>query len=376
MILRKNLCGLAILMGVFLVATMEAKTTVSKQSFGKTAEGTPVDLYNLTDGTIEVRIMTYGGIVTSIKTPDRDGKSGDIVLGFDSVDKYIAGSPYFGAIIGRYGNRIAHGKFELDGKTYSIPKNDGDNSLHGGLRGFDKVVWDAKTIANGVQFTYLSKDGDQGFPGNLNTTVRYTLTGAALRIEYSATTDKATVLNLTNHSYFNLAGEGSGDVLKQRVKINASKFTPVDTTLIPTGELKPVAGTPLDFTKAEAIGARIDATDEQLKNGKGYDHNWVLDRKSDGKLFEAASAEDPGSGRTLKVLTTEPGVQFYSGNFLDGTLIGKSGRAYGRRSAFCLETQHFPDSPNHATFPSTELKAGQRYHTVTVFQFGVEKAAK
>ena len=376
MILRKNLCGLAILMGVFLVATMEAKTTVSKQSFGKTAEGTPVDLYTLSDGTIEVRIMTYGGIVTSIKTPDRDGKSGDIVLGFDSVDKYIAGSPYFGAIIGRYGNRIAHGKFELDGKTYSIPKNDGDNSLHGGLRGFDKVVWDAKTIANGVQFTYLSKDGDQGFPGNLNTTVRYTLTGAALRIEYSATTDKATVLNLTNHSYFNLAGEGSGDVLKQRVKINASKFTPVDTTLIPTGELKPVAGTPLDFTKAEAIGARIDATDEQLKNGKGYDHNWVLDRKSDGKLFEAASAEDPGSGRTLKVLTTEPGVQFYSGNFLDGTLIGKSGRAYGRRSAFCLETQHFPDSPNHATFPSTELKAGQRYHTVTVFQFGVEKAAK
>jgi len=321
--------------------------------------------------------MTYGGIVVSIKVPDRAGKPGDVVLGFDSSDKYVTGnSPYFGAIIGRYANRIAHGEFKLDGKTFSIPKNNGENSLHGGTRGFDKVVWSGRPIQNGVELKYLSKDGDQGFPGNLDATVRYTLAGSELRIEYSATTDKDTVVNLTSHSYFNLAGEGSGDVLGQRVKINASKFTPVDSTLIPTGELKLVAGTPFDFTKAEAIGARIDGDDEQLRRGKGYDHNWVLDRKGDGELFEAASAEDPASGRTLRVSTTEPGVQFYTGNFLDGTLAGKAGHAYGRRSAFCFETQHFPDSPNHPNFPSTKLKPGQRYHTVTVFQFGAEKAGK
>jgi len=313
--------------------------------------------------------MTYGGIVVSLKVPDAKGNLGDVVLGYDSVDKYIANSPYFGAIIGRYGNRIGHGTFNLDGKTYSVPKNDGENSLHGGTRGFDKVVWSAKTIANGIELTYLSKDGDQGYPGNLQAIVRYTLTGEALRIEYSATTDKDTVVNLTNHAYFNLAGAGSGDVLQQRLKINASQFTPVDKTLIPTGELKAVTGTAFDFKTPHAIGERIDGDDEQLRNGRGYDHNWVLDRKAGGGIVEAASAEDPASGRVLQVLTTEPGLQFYSGNFLDGSIVGKVGHTYVRRSAFCLETQHFPDSPNHANFPSTVVKPGHRYHSITVFQF-------
>ena len=365
---RRNVYLLAVLIALPLFFA-EAKTEVSKQAFGKTSEGTAVDLYTLTDGTVEARIMTYGAIVVSLKVPDRAGKIADVVLGYDSVDKYIGKSPYFGAIVGRYGNRIAHGKFELDGKTFTLPKNDGDNTLHGGTRGFDKVVWSAHAVDSGVEFTYLSKDGDMGFPGNLTATVRYTLQGTSLHIDYSATTDKDTVVNLTNHSYFNLAGEGSGDILQHRLKIDASRFTPVDTTLIPTGELKPVADTPFDFRTAHAIGERIDGTDEQLRNGKGYDHNWVLDRKAGSELSEAARAEDPASGRVLQVLTTEPGVQFYTGNFLDGSAVGKSGRAYGRRSAFCLETQHFPDSPNHPAFPSTTLKAGQKYHTVTVFQF-------
>jgi aldose 1-epimerase len=364
-----------VLSGLLLLAAAQAATRVSTQPFGKTSEGTPVDLYTLTDGAMEVRIMTYGGIVVSVRVPDRNGKPGDVVLGYDSVDKYIANSPYFGALIGRYGNRIAHGKFVLDGVTYSLPKNDGDNSLHGGTRGFDKVVWSAQTIKNGVELKYLSKDGDQGYPGNLQATVRYTLVGDALRIEYSATTDKDTVLNLTNHSYFNLAGEGSGDVLRHRLRMNASRFTPVDTTLIPTGELKPVTGTPFDFKTPHAIGERINDNDEQLRNGKGYDHNWVLDRKTEGEIVEAVAVEDPATGRTLRVSTTEPGLQFYSGNFLDGSLIGKGGRAYGHRSGFCLETQHFPDSPNHENFPTTTLKPGQKYHSVTVLQFGKENAS-
>jgi aldose 1-epimerase len=365
-----------VLGGLLLLAAAQAATRVSTQPFGKTSDGTPVDLYTLTDGTMEVRIMTYGGIVVSVRVPDRDGKPGDVVLGYDSVDKYIANSPYFGALIGRYGNRIAHGKFVLDGVTYSLPKNDGDNSLHGGTRGFDKVVWSAQTIKNGVELKYLSKDGDQGYPGNLQVTVRYTLASDALRIEYSATTDKDTVLNLTNHSYFNLAGEGSGDILRHRLRINASRFTPVDPSLIPTGELKPVAGTPFDFKTPHAIGERINDSDEQLRNGKGYDHNWVLDRKTEGEIVEAVAVEDPATGRTLRVSTTEPGLQFYSGNFLDGSLVGKSGRVYGHRSGFCLETQHFPDSPNHSNFPTTTLKPGQKYHSVTVLQFGKENASK
>ena len=374
MLRRWNVWMVAILIGTQLLAAMGAKTRVSKQAFGKDSEGKAVDLYTLADGAVEARIMTYGGIVVSIKVPDRNGKLSDVVLGYESVDQYIANSPYFGAIIGRYGNRIAHGRFELDGKTFSLPKNDGDNSLHGGTRGFDKVTWSAQPVENGVELSYLSKDGDQGYPGNLQAKVTYTLVGNALRIEYSATTDKDTVVNLTNHSYFNLAGEGSGDILQQRLKINAAQFTPVDSTLIPTGELKPVAGTPFDFRTFHTIGERINESDEQLHNGKGYDHNWVLDRKTEGELVEAAVVEDPGSGRILRVLTSEPGLQFYSGNFLDGSIIGKVGHVYAHRSGFCLETQHFPDSPNHKNFPSTVLKTGRRYHSVTVLQFDIQKA--
>jgi aldose 1-epimerase len=348
--------------------TVEAKTEVTKQPFGQTPDGTPVEIYTLKDGLIEARIMTYGGIVVSLKTPDRKGNLEDIVLGYDSMDGYIANSPFFGALIGRYGNRIAKGAFTLDGKTYSLPQNDGENTLHGGTRGFDKVVWKAKAIDDGVELTYVSPDGDQGFPGALTATVRYTLDGHDLKIEYSATTDKDTVVNLTNHSYFNLGGQGKGDILGHMLTIHASRFTPVNATLIPTGELRPVEGTPFDFRKATAIGQRINNKDEQLANGKGYDHNWVLDN-SGGKLSEAAEVHDPSTGRVLKVITTEPGVQFYTGNFLDGTIQGKEGRTYGRRSALCLETQHFPDSPNHPTFPSTELKPGQKYHTVTIFRF-------
>jgi aldose 1-epimerase len=357
---------------MMLTATMTAKTRVDKQAFGHTPEGTAVDLYSLADGKVEVRIMTYGGIIVSVRTPDRNGKLDDVVLGCDSVEKYVAQTAHFGGIIGRYANRIAHGTFQLDGKTYSVPKNDGDNALHGGIRGFDKVVWGAKQIQDGIELTYVSKDGDQGFPGNLSTTVRYTLSGGALRIEYSATTDKDTVLTLTNHSYFNLKGQGRGDVLGHVLKIDASRITPVDATLIPTGELKSIGGTPFDFRTPHAIGERIDADDPQLHLGHGYDHNFVLDH-APGQLAEAAEVYEPTTGRILRVLTTEPAVQFYTGNFLDGSITGKEGRVYNRRFALCLETQHFPDSPNHPTFPSTELKPGQEFHSVTVFQFSAGK---
>jgi aldose 1-epimerase len=353
---------------LMLTANMHGKTNVTKQAFGHTSEGTAVDLYTLADGKVEVRIMTYGGIIVSLRTPDRNGKIDDVVLGCDSVEKYEAQTAHFGGIIGRYANRIAHGSFQLDGKTYSIPKNNGDNALHGGIRGFDKVVWAAKEIPDGVELAYVSKDGDQGFPGTLTTTVRYTLSGGALRIEYSATTDKDTVLNLTNHSYFNLAGQGKGDILGHVLKIDASRMTPVDAALIPTGELKSVAGTPFDFRTPHAIGERINTDDVQLHLGKGYDHNFVLDHPQ-GQLAEAAEVYEPTSGRILQVLTTEPAVQFYTGNFLDGSITGKEGRVYNQRFAFCLETQHFPDSPNHARFPSTELKPGQEFHSVTAFQF-------
>jgi len=353
---------------IMLSATMSAKTRVARQAFGHTSEGTSVDLYSLADGKLEVRILTYGGIILSLRAPDRKGKLDDVVLGCDSVEKYEAQTAHFGGIVGRYANRIAHGSFQLDGHTYSIPKNDGDNALHGGTRGFDKVVWGARQIPDGVELSYASKDGDQGFPGTLNMTVRYTLSGGALRIEYSATTDKDTVLNLTNHSYFNLAGQGKGDVLGQVLKIDASRMTPVNATLIPTGELKSVQGTPFDFRAPHAIGERINADDIQMHLGHGYDHNFVLDHP-EGELAEAAEVYEPASGRILKVLTTEPGVQLYTGNFLDGSITGKEGRVYNRRFAFCLETQHFPDSPNHPGFPTTELKPGQKFHSVTVFQF-------
>jgi len=362
---------LCLMMGA---TTIEAKTNVSKQSFGKMPDGTAVDLYTLTEGPVEARITTYGGIIVSLKVPDKAGKSDDVVLGFDSLDDYVkisnapGGNPFFGAIIGRYANRIAKGKFTLDGKEYSVPINNPPNSLHGGPHGFNNVVWKGKQIPNGVELTYLSKDGEAGYPGNLTATVRYTLANSALRIDYSATTDKHTVVNLTNHSYFNLTGQGHGDILNHMVTLHSSRFTPVDSNLIPTGELRPVAKTPFDFTKSTRVGDRIDADDEQIRFGKGYDHNWVLDSQS-GKLFDAAEVYEPTTGRVLRLSTTEPGTQLYTGNFLDGTLRGKGGATYIRRGALCLETQHFPDSPNHPKFPSTELKPGQRYHTTTVFSF-------
>jgi aldose 1-epimerase len=354
-----------------IMITVMMDGQVTKQSFGKTPDGTPVDIYTLKSGALEARIMTYGGIVQSVKVPDKNGKSADVVLGFDSVDGYTGGPKpnpaFFGAIIGRYANRIAGGQFELDGKTYHTPQNDSKNTLHSGPNGFDKAVWKAKEIPHGVELTHVSADGDSGFPGTLNAVVRYTLVGKELKIEYSATTDKDTVLNLTNHSYFNLAGQGNGDILQNQLKINASHYTPVDDNLIPTGELAPVDGTPFDFQKPTAVGARIDADNEQLKKGRGYDHNWVLD--SGGKLAEAAEVYEPASGRVLQVLTDQPGMQFYTGNFLDGTITGTEGKTYPRRGALCLETQRFPDSPNHPKFPSTELKPGQKFHSVTIFRF-------
>jgi aldose 1-epimerase len=352
-----------------LSLTMEAKTKVTSQPFGKMPDGTPVEIFTLADGPYEARIATYGGIVVSLKAPDRNGKLADVVLGFDNLDGYVANSngpsaAFFGAIIGRYANRIAHGSFTLDGNKYSLPLNNGANSLHGGPHGFNNVVWKAKPVADGVELTYLSKDGEAGYPGNLSAVVRYTLVKGDLRIEYWATTDKDTVVNLTNHSYFNLAGEG--DILNHQLTLHASHFTPVDAGLIPTGELKSVESTPFDFRKATAVGARIGADDEQLHLGRGYDHNWVLDSGS-GKLAEAAELYDPGSGRVLKVLTDQPGIQFYSGNFLDGSIKGKGGTPDQLHSALCLETQHFPDSPNHPDFPTAELKPGGHYHTVTVY---------
>lgn len=354
-----------------LSMTMEAKTKVTSHPFGKMSDGTPVEIYSLSDGAYEARITTYGGVLVSFKAPDRSGKSADVVLGFDDLDGYVANfngsaDAFFGAIIGRYANRIAHGAFSLDGKKYSLPLNDGANSLHGGPHGFNNVVWKAGPIANGVELSYLSKDGEAGYPGNLSVVVRYTLEKGDLRIEYSATTDKATVVNLTNHSYFNLAGHG--DILNHQLTLHASRFTPVDAGLIPTGELKSVALTPFDFQKATAVGARINTNDDQIHLGHGYDHNWVLD-SGGGKMADAAELYDPESGRVLKVLTDQPGIQFYSGNFLNGSIKGKGGKPDELHSALCLETQHFPDSPNHPDFPTTELKPGERYHTVTVFSF-------
>lgn len=369
----KNLCitmiGALLLLGA---NAAEAKTNVTSHEFGKMPDGTPVEIYTLNDGRIEARISTYGGVVVSLKAPDRTGKVADVVLGFDDLNGYVSlfnnkGNAFIGALIGRYANRIAHAAFMLDGKKYDVPKNDGENSLHGGPEGFNNKVWKGKAIENGVELTYRSKDGEAGYPGNLTAVVRYTLTDGNLRIDYSATTDKDTVLNLTNHSYFNLTGDPQNDILAHELTLHASRFTPVDPTLIPTGELKPVDGTPFDFRKSTAVGARINADDEQIKRGKGYDHNWVLD--GSGKLAEAAVLYDPKSGRELRVLTDQPGIQFYSGNFLDGTIKGKNGVPYQHRTGLCLETQHFPDSPNHPSFPSTQLKPGQKFHSVTVFAF-------
>jgi aldose 1-epimerase len=341
------------------------------------ADGQRIELYTLTNGKgMQVAITNYGGVVVKLIVPDRHGKMADVVLGFDDLDGYLGTHPFFGALIGRYGNRIGNARFKLHGVEYKLEANNGNNSLHGGSQGFDKKVWKSREIPGGepaLELTYLSKDGEEGYPGNLTATVVYTLTNNnELKIDYRATTDKDTVVNLTNHSYFNLAGEGNGDILKTELMINADRFTPIDSTLIPTGELRKVDGTPLDFRKLTAIGARINADDEQLKFGRGYDHNFVLNRQGPG-LVLAARAVDPGSGRELEIHTTQPGMQFYSGNFLNGSVKGKGGIAYGPRAAFCLETQHFPDSPNKPNFPSTALKPGQVYHEVTVFKFSVVK---
>jgi aldose 1-epimerase len=359
----------------FAALAQGAGSGIKRSTFGK-MEGQTVDLYTLTNSHgMQVAITNYGGRVVSIMVPDRSGKMGDVINGFDHAEQY-GSDPYFGALIGRYGNRIAKGHFSLDGKVYSVPVNDGPNSLHGGLKGFDKRIWTAhelKQAPAALELTYLSKDGEEGYPGNLTVKVVYTLTETnELKIDYTATTDKDTVLNLTNHTYFNLAGQGNGDILKHLMMINAGRFTPIDSTLIPTGELRKVEGTPFDFRKPTAIGARIDQDNEQLKFGRGYDHNFVLDRKGMG-LELAARVVEPDSGRVLEVLTTEPGLQFYSGNFLDGTIHGKGDKVYGHRSAFCLETQHFPDSPNHPSFPTTELKPGQTYHQTTIYKFSTAK---
>jgi aldose 1-epimerase len=352
--------------------------SVNKAEYGKTPDGEVVDVYTLTNSEgMEVRAITFGGIITSIRVPDRNGKMDDVALGFNDLAGYLKNPPYLGAIIGRYGNRIGKGRFTLDGKTYTLATNNGPNHLHGGIKGFDKVVWKAESFKNaesvGIIFTHTSPDGDEGYPGTLSLRVTYTLNNKnELAFDYEATTDKATPVNLTQHSYFNLAGEGSGDILNHVMTIHASKITPVDQTLIPTGELASVEGTPLDFRSPTPIGARIADGHMQIRYGNGYDHNFVIDRTGNG-LVLAARVEEPASGRVLEVSTTEPGMQFYTGNFFDGTLTGKAGRAYKQRTGFALETQHYPDSPNKPSFPNTILKPGETYTSKTVYAFKVSQ---
>lgn len=356
---------------------MPKPSTFARAPFDTAPDGKAVEMFTLTNSNgMVVRAMSYGAIIQSIQVPDAKGTMGDVVLGFDSLAQYVKESPYFGAVVGRYGNRIAKGHFRIGDAVYTLPINNGPNSLHGGLKGFDKQVWQAEQIrsdsSNGVAFTLVSPDGDQGYPGKLTVRVTYTLMNMRneLVIDYEGSADKATPINLTNHSYFNLAG--TGDILKQVLTLDADSMTPVDATLIPTGAITAVAGTPFDFRTPVAIGARIGVKDAQLQNGGGYDHNFVINRTGPG-LVPAAHVVDSLSGRTLDVSTTQPGVQFYTGNFLDGTLTGKGGQVYQRRSAFCLETQHYPDSPNHANFPSTILSPGGVYKSRTVLAFGVTK---
>ena len=376
-----TMCGM-LLFANFMVAGSRKRETkmgaaLQKKSFGKTTTGEEVEIYSLSNKKgMEAAIITFGATVVSLRVPDKNGKSADVVLGYDDMDGYTNGKSYFGAIVGRYANRIAGGKFSLGSKTYTLPQNDGPNTLHGGISGFNKHVWKAKDVSSSegeaVELSYLSKDGEEGFPGNLTIQVRYTLLAERneLRIDYSASADQDTVLNVSNHSYFNLAGEGSGDILGHVLTLHANQFTPVDKTLIPTGELRDAKNTPFDFTHAEAIGKRIDGTDEQLIFGKGYDHNWVLSpAEHKNGLLLAADVYEPASGRKLHVWTTEPAIQFYSGNFLNDTIRGKGNKVYGHRTGFCLETQHYPDSPNHPSFPSTLLKAGKTYKSTTVFAF-------
>ena len=357
--------------------TKHAASTITKAPFGSTAEG-PVDLYTLTNTRgMEVKIMTYGGIIQSVRVPDRRGRRANVTLGFDNLADYVQRSPYFGCITGRYANRIALGTFTLDGITYHLPINNPPNSLHGGTVGFDKHIWAATPFQTGdtvgLKLSFTSPDGDQGYPGTLVTEVTYTLTSRnQIQIDYKAhVTGKATVVNLTNHAYWNLAGEGSGSIDGHLMYLDAPRYTPVDPTLIPTGAIDPVAGTPMDFTRPTAIGARIRDSFPQLVIGRGYDHNWVLNRPSpaDRSLLLAARVTEPKSGRVLSIYTTEPGIQFYSGNFLDGTLVGTSGHMYRQGDGFALETQHYPDSPNHANFPSTVLRPGQEFSSRTIYAF-------
>jgi aldose 1-epimerase len=352
------------------------KAGVTREPFGKTADGTPVEMFTLTNRNgVQVRAMTFGAIITSIRVPDRHGTFADVVLGFDSLDPYLDEHPYFGAVVGRYGNRIARAQFTLGGRTFKLAANNGPHHLHGGIKGFDKFVWRAEPIAPGVgvAFSRTSPAGEEGYPGTLNVRVTYSLTDVnALEIEYQATTDAETPVNLTQHTYFNLAGHDAGNVLGHDLMLHADRYTPVDATLIPTGELAPVDGTPFDFRKVTPIGSRIDQASEQLKSGRGYDHNFVLNRSGAG-LQPAARVVEPKSGRTLELSTTEPGLQLYTGNFLDGSVKGKGGTAYPHRGGLCLETQHFPDSPNKPSFPSTILRPGQTLRTQTVWTFGVSK---
>ena len=370
------------LVGCATMAPSNKSSTITKADFGKTPDGQAVEIYTLRNSKgAEADIMTYGGIVQKLIMPDKDGKFADVVLGFDTLDgytsdSYLKGCPYFGALIGRYGNRIGGATFTLEGQTYTLAKNNHGNSLHGGLKGFDKVVWTAKPSVgvHGPQLVlaYVSKDGEEGFPGNLEVTAIYTLTeNNELKLEYTAKTDKPTVVNLTQHSYFNLAGQGNGDILNHLVFINADKTTPVDSDLITTGAFADVTGTPFDFRTPTAIGARINDPDKILQYGPGYDHNWVIN-KPVGKFGLQARVLEPNSGRAMEVWSDEPGLQFYAGNFLDGTLTGKDGKVYQRRSGFAMEPQHYPDSPNKPNFPSTELKPGQTYHNTIVYKFSVD----
>jgi aldose 1-epimerase len=370
---RCLLACVAFLLAAAPALAAEKKAGVTKADFGKTTEGTAVDLYTLTNAKGAVaKVMTYGATLTELHVPDRTGKVGDVVLGFDSLDGYLKGHPYFGSTVGRVANRVAKGKFTLDGKEYTLAVNNGPNALHGGKKGFDKVVWTAEPMvgSNSVKFTYRSPDGEEGYPGNLTATVIYTLTDAnELRLDYTATTDKATPVNLTNHTYFNLAGPASGDILGHVLMIAADRYTPTNDTLIPTGEIRPVAGTPFDFTTPTPMGARIA---QAGGNPVGYDLNYVLN--GGGKeLALAARVTDPKTGRVMEVYTTEPGIQFYTGNFLDGSNRGKGGVVYTKNQAFCLEAQHFPDSVNHPSFPTMTLQPGQTYQQTTTYKFGVAR---
>jgi len=351
---------------------------ITRNDFGKTPDGESVELFTLTNAMgMEVKITNYGGIVVSLTAPDRNRTFADVVLGFNDLESYLKGHPYFGSIIGRYGNRIAKGTFSLNGVAYKLAVNNGPNHLHGGIKGFDKIVWtptpNTTRHAAALSLTYVSKDGEEGYPGNLNAKVVYTLTNNnELRIDYTATTDKDTVINLTHHSYFNLAGEGNGDILSHQVQLRAIRYLPTDATSIPTGEIRSVSRSPFDFVMSRAIGERINQNDQQLQFGSGYDHNWIVNGKP-GVLRHAARVYDPTTGRIMDVRTTEPGIQFYTGNFLDGTLTGKSGKPYPRRSGFCLETQHYPDSPNQPKFPTTTLRKGQTYKSTTIYHFLVRR---